>query len=148
MKKLKELLCILLPLIILTVIKTVYSILTFSTSMYSGLYYLRQYLSDPRFWISILYTYLPIVIISYIICILFMLIINKKRPHTTRKTVYLIIFVLSISVPIIFIFSVVSSTINILQVLYLFQSALASLFLFWITELLIQKIKAKKPTDE
>ena len=146
MKKLKEFLMLLIPFAALSTL----SVIWFAINTQVGIRYLRLMFADSFFIIALKHTFVPPIIISFIVCLFYKIIVSFMKIKMTRKIDYIILFVLSLIPPIIYIlvmtrtFDIVNNTIFTLQI------GIIVTFIFWLAELvnkIIRKHFFKRPAD-
>lgn len=146
MKKLKEFSMLLIPFAALSTL----SVIWFAINTQGGVRYLQLMFADSFFIIALMHTFVSPIIISFIVCLFYKLIVSLMKIKMTRKIDYIILFVLSLIPPVIYIlvmtrtFDIVNNTIFTLQI------GIIVTFVFWLTELvnkIIRKHFFKRPAD-
>ena len=92
MKKLKEFLMLLIPFAALSTL----SVIWFAINTQGGVRYLQLMFADSFFIIALMHTFVPPIIISFIVCLFYKLIVSFMKIKMTRKIDYIILFVLSL----------------------------------------------------
>ena len=140
MKKLKEFLMFLIPFAVLSAL----SVIWFVINIQGGVRYLKLMVADPFFIIALIHTFVPSIIMSLIVCLIYKLLVFLFKREMTRKQNYIILFALSLIPPVIYIlimtrtFDIVNNTVFTLQI------GIIMTFIFWILELIVDIIKRFK----
>lgn len=146
MKKLKEFLMFLIPFAALSTL----SVIWFAINTQGGVRYLKLMVADPFFIIALMHTFVPSIIMSLIICLIYKLLVFLFKRKMTRKQNYIFLFVLSLVPPVIYIlimtrnFDIVNNTVFTLQI------GIIVTFIFWLAESvndIIRKHFLNKPDD-
>lgn len=130
MKKIKEFLMFLIPFAALSAL----SVIWFAINTQVGVRYLKLMVADPFFIIALMHTFVPSIIMSLIVCLIYKLLVFLFKRKMTRKQNYIILFVLSLIPPVIYIlimtrtFDIVNNTIFTLQI------GIIVTFIFWLAE--------------
>lgn len=132
MKKLKEFLMLLIPFAVLSVLSAIW----FAVNTGGGIRYLRLIISESFFAIALVNTFVPCVIISFILCLIYKLIIFLFKIKLTRKRNYIVLFLLSLIVPVVYIL-ILTRTFDIVNnTIYTLQIGIIVTFIFWLAELI------------
>ena len=92
MKKIKEFLMLLIPFAALSTL----SVIWFAINTQGGVRYLQLMFADSFFIIALMHTFVPSIIISFIVCLFYKLVVSFIKIKMTRKIYYIILFVLSL----------------------------------------------------
>lgn len=146
MKKLKEFLMFLILFAALSAL----SVIWFAINTQVGVRYLKLMVADPFFIIALMHTFVPSIIMSLFVCLIYRLLVFLFKRKMTRKQNYIILFVLSLIPPVIYIlimtrtFDIVNNTVFTLQI------GIIVTFIFWLAESLkdlIRKHFLNKPDE-
>ncbi len=141
MKKVKEFLWFLIPFLSLGIASVISFILT---TEYSADDFILM-LSNPFSIITIIFSFIPSVILSFVVVIIYKILLKhlfKKSIEDKKKYIY--IFLISLIAPVLYIvimtraFNIIDNTIFSLQV------GIIVTFVFWVIDLIKEKVNKKK----
>ena len=145
MKKFKEFLCFLIPFLCLSFISVIYFVL--STS--NGAMYFRLMISDPFFIIALVNTFVPSLILSFVVVFIYKIILRflSKKTVTGRKK-HIIVFLVSLIAPICYIIIMTRTFDFVNNTIFTMQTGIIVAFVFWVIDIIKENLKNKKARQE
>lgn len=137
MKKIKELLMLLIPFIALSCVSIIY----FALNAPNGVRYLKIMLADPFFKIAIIHTFVPSLTISFTVCILYKVISFFLKIRLRRKTKYIILFLIATLSSAIYILVITRGFDAVNNTVFTLQVGIIVTFIFWLAELVKGSLK-------
>lgn len=149
MKKLKELLWFIIPFLFLSGTYTVFLIP--ANNAFIGISnYSRLLVNDPLFLKALRNTFIPPIILSIIVCLIYILVSSFIKTQLRRKTEYIILFLLSLLTTVIYML-ILTHAFNIVHnTVHAFQVGIIVTFIFWLAESvndIIRKHFLNKPDE-
>lgn len=149
MKKLKELLWFIIPFLFLSGIYIVFLIP--ANNAFIGISnYSRLLVNDPLFLKALRNTFIPPIILSIIVCLIYILVSSFIKTQLRRKTEYIILFLLSLLTTVIYML-ILTHAFNIVHnTVHAFQVGIIVTFIFWLAESgndIIRKHFSNKPDE-
>lgn len=150
MKKLKELLWFVIPFLFLSGISIVF-IIPVNNAFIGVSNYLRLLVNDPLFLKALRNTFISPIILSIILCLIYKLVSTFIKIQLSRKTEYIILFLLSLLTTVIYML-ILTHAFNILHnTVHAFQIGIIVTFIFWLAESVKDIIRnrfSNKPYEE
>lgn len=145
MKKLKEFLWFLIPFLSLSFVSVIYFILNTT----NGAMYFRLMVGDPFFLIALVNTFLPSLIMSFIVVLIYKIAFRFliKKPVTGRRK-YIVIFLISLIAPILFIVIMTRTFDFVNSTIFSLQTGIIVTFVFWVIDTIKLKRNKKKGLQE
>lgn len=145
MKKFKELLWFLIPFLCLSFVSVIYFVLNTS----NGAMYFRLMISDPFFIIALLNTFLPSLILSFVIVFIYKISLRflNKKTVTGRKK-HIIIFLISLIAPICYVIIMTRTFDFVNNTIFALQTGIIVTFVFWVIDIIKEKMNKKKSRQE
>lgn len=132
-KKLKELLWFVIPFLFLSGISIVF-IIPVNNAFIGVSNYLRLLVNDPLFLKALRNTFILPIILSIIVCLMYKLVSTFIKIQLSRKTEYIILFLLSLVPPVIYTL-ILTHAFNIVHnTVHAFQVGIIVTFIFWLAE--------------
>lgn len=169
MKKLKQALFFIIPLVVLTVLPVViFAFAQHDASLIGNMYYLKLLFGDSIFWVAVFNTYGKAFLFSFIAVLVFTVIrLLVKRGHLNNVKVYHLINAALASVVSVIVLLVeeiklrgwetgtydghslvatipsISLPLSVFEVIAVLQLGVLTAFVFWLIELLVCFVKRK-----
>ena len=145
MKKFKEFLWFLIPFLCLSFISVIYFVLNTST----GAMYFRLMISDPFFIIALVNTFVPSLILSFVVVFIYKIILRflSKKTVTGRKK-HIIVFLVSLIAPICYIIIMTRTFDFVNNTIFTLQTGIIVTFVFWVIDIIKENLKKKKARQE
>ena len=146
MKRIKEFLMFLIPFEALSTL----SVIWFAINTQGGVRYLKLMVADPFFIIALMHTFVPSIIMSLFVCLIYKLLVFLFKRKMTRKQNYIILFVLSLIPPVIYILVMTRTFDFVNNMIYTLQIGIIVTFIFWLVESvndIIRKHFSNKPDE-
>ena len=143
MKKFKELLWFLIPFLCLSFISVIYFVLNTS----NGAMYFRLMISDPFFIIALVNTFVPSLILSFVVVFIYKIILrfSSKKTVTGRKK-HTLVFLVSLPICYIIIMTRTFDFVN--NTIFALQTGIIVTFVFWVIDIIKENLKKKKARQE
>ena len=145
MKKFKEFLWFLIPFLCLSFISVIYFVLNTS----NGAMYFRLMISDPFFIIALVNTFVPSLILSFVVVFIYKIILrflSKKTPAGRKK--HIIVFLVSLIAPICYIIIMTRTFDFVNNTIFTLQTGIIVTFVFWVIDIIKENLKKKKVRQE
>ena len=141
MKKFKEFLWFLIPFLCLSFISVIYFVLNTS----NGAMYFRLMISDPFFIIALVNTFVPSLILSFVVVFIYKIILRflSKKTVTGRKK-HIIVFLVSLIAPICYIIIMTRTFDFVNNTIFTLQTGIIVTFVFWVIDIIKENLKKKK----
>ena len=145
MKKFKEFLWFLIPFLCLSFISVIYFVLNTS----NGAMYFRLMISDPFFIIALVNTFVPSLILSFVVVFIYKIILRflSKKTVTGRKK-HIIVFLVSLIAPICYIIIMTKTFDFVNNTIFTLQTGIIVTFVFWVIDITKENLKKKKARQE
>lgn len=145
MKKFKEFLWFLIPFLCLSFISVIYFVLNTS----NGAMYFRVMISDPFFIIALVNTFVPSLILSFVVVFIYKIILRflSKKTVTGRKK-HIIVFLVSLIAPICYIIIMTRTFDFVNNTIFTLQTGIIVTFVFWVIDIIKENLKKKKARQE
>ncbi len=145
MKKFKEFLWFLIPFLCLSFISVIYFVLNTS----NGAMYFRLMISDPFFIIALVNTFVPSLILSFVVVFIYKIILRflSKKTVTGRKK-HIIVFLVSLIAPICYIIIMTRTFDFVNNTIFTLQTGIIVTFVFWVIDIIKENLKKKKSRQE
>ena len=145
MKKFKEFLWFLIPFLCLSFISVIYFVLNTS----NGPMYFRLMISDPFFIIALVNTFVPSLILSFVVVFIYKIILRflNKKTVTGRKK-HIIVFLVSLIAPICYIIIMTRTFDFVNNTIFTLQTGIIVTFVFWVIDIIKENLKKKKVRQE
>lgn len=145
MKKFKEFLWFLIPFLCLSFISVIYFVLNTS----NGAMYFRVMISDPFFIIALVNTFVPSLILSFVVVFIYKIILRflSKKTVTSRKK-HIIVFLVSLIAPICYIIIMTRTFDFVNNTIFTLQTGIIVTFVFWVIDIIKENLKKKKARQE
>ena len=145
MKKFKEFLWFLIPFLCLSLVSVIYFVL--STS--NGAMYFRLMIGDPFFIIALVNTFVPSLILSFVVVFIYKIILRflSKKTVTGRKK-HIIVFLVSLIAPICYIIIMTRTFDFVNNTIFTLQTGIMVTFVFWVIDIIKENLKKKKARQE
>ncbi len=145
MKKFKEFLWFLIPFLCLSFISVIYFVLNTS----NGAMYFRLMISDPFFIIALVNTFVPSLILSFVVVSIYKIILRflSKKTVTGRKK-HIIVFLVSLIAPICYIIIMTRTFDFVNNMIFTLQTGIIVTFIFWVIDIIKENLKKKKARQE
>ena len=145
MKKFKEFLWFLIPFLCLSFISVIYFVLNTS----NGAMYFRLMISDPFFIIALVNTFVPSLILSFVVVLIYKIILRflSKKTVTGRKK-HIIVFLVSLIAPICYIIIMTRTFDFVNNTIFTLQTGIIVTFVFWVIDIIKENLKKKKTRQE
>ena len=145
MKKFKEFLWFLIPFLCLSFISIIYFVLNTS----NGAMYFRLMISDPFFIIALVNTFVPSLILSFVVVFIYKIILRflSKKTVTGRKK-HIIVFLVSLIAPICYIIIMTRTFDFVNNTIFTLQTGIIVTFVFWVIDIIKENLKKKKARQE
>ena len=145
MKKFKEFLWFLIPFLCLSFISVIYFVLNTS----NGAMYFRLMISDPFFIIALVNTFVPSLILSFVVVFIYKIILRflSKKTVTGRKK-HIIVFLVSLIAPICYIIIMTRTFDFVNNTIFTLQTGIIVTFVFWVIDKIKENLKKKKSRQE
>ncbi len=145
MKKFKELLWFLIPFLCLSFISVIYFVLNTS----NGAMYFRLMISDPFFIIALVNTFVPSLILSFVVVFIYKIILrfSSKKTVTGRKK-HILVFLVSLIAPICYIIIMTRTFDFVNNTIFALQTGIIVTFVFWVIDIIKENLKKKKARQE
>ncbi len=145
MKKFKEFLWFLIPFLCLSFISVIYFVLNTS----NGAMYFRLMISDPFFIIALVNTFVPSLILSFVVVFIYKIILRflSKKTVTGRKK-HIIVFLVSLIAPICYIIIMTRTFDFVNNTIFTLQTGIIVTFVFWVIDIIKENLKKKKARQE
>lgn len=145
MKKFKEFLWFLIPFLCLSFISVIYFVLNTS----NGAMYFRLMISDPFFIIALVNTFVPSLILSFVVVFIYKIILRflSKKTVTGRKK-HIILFLVSLIAPICYIIIMTRTFDFVNNTIFTLQTGIIVTFVFWVIDIIKENLKKKKARQE
>ena len=145
MKKFKELLWFLIPFLCLSFISVIYFVLNTS----NGAMYFRLMISDPFFIIALVNTFVPSLILSFVVVFIYKIILrfSSKKTVTGRKK-HILVFLVSLVAPICYIIIMTRTFDFVNNTIFALQTGIIVTFVFWVIDIIKENFKKKKARQE
>ena len=145
MKKFKEFLWFLIPFLCLSFISVIYFVLNTS----NGAMYFRLMISDPFFIIALVNTFVPSLILSFVVVFIYKIILRflSKKTVTGRKK-HIIVFLVSLIAPICYIIIMTRTFDFVNNTIFTLQTGIIVTFVFWVIDIIKENLKKKKEMQE
>ncbi len=145
MKKFKEFLWFLIPFLCLSFISVIYFVLNTS----NGAMYFRLMISDPFFIIALVNTFVPSLILSFVVVFIYKIILRflSKKTVTGRKK-HIIIFLVSLIAPVCYIIIMTRTFDFVNNTIFTLQTGIIVTFVFWVIDIINENLKKKKARQE
>ena len=139
MKKEKIFLWFLIPFLSLSAISVMYFILNTT----NGLMYFKSMISDPFFIIALVNTFVPSLIISSIIVLIYKIALRFlfRKIVVNRKRNYIFIFLISLIAPVVYIIIMTRAFDLINNTIFTLQIGMIVTFVFWVVDTVKEKNK-------
>lgn len=144
-KKFKEFLWFLIPFLCLSFISVIYFVLNTS----NGAMYFRLMISDPFFIIALVNTFVPSLILSFVVVFIYKIILRflSKKTVTSRKK-HIIVFLVSLIAPICYIIIMTRTFDFVNNTIFTLQTGIIVTFVFWVIDIIKENLKKKKARQE
>ena len=144
-KKFKEFLWFLIPFLCLSFISVIYFVLNTS----NGAMYFRLMISDPFFIIALVNTFVPSLILSFVVVFIYKIILRflSKKTVTGRKK-HIIVFLVSLIAPICYIITMTRTFDFVNNTIFTLQTGIIVTFVFWVIDIIKENLKKKKARQE
>ena len=141
MKKFKEFLWFLIPFLCLSFISVIHFVLNTS----NGAMYFRLMISDPFFIIALVNTFVPSLILSFVVVFIYKIILRflSKKTLAGRKK-HIIVFLISLIAPVCSIVIMTRAFVFVLNTIFVLQTGIIVTFVFWVIDLIGEKIYEKR----
>jgi len=145
MKKFKEFLWFLIPFLCLSFISVIYFVLNTS----NGAMYFRLMISDPFFIIALVNTFVPSLILSFVVVFIYKIILRflSKKTVTGRKK-HIIVFLVSLIAPICYIIIMTRTFDFVNNTIFTLQTGIIVTFVFWVIDIIKENLKKKNARQE
>ena len=145
MKKFKEFLWFLIPFLCLSFISVIYFVLNTS----NGAMYFRLMISDPFFIIALVNTFVPSLILSFVVVFIYKIILHflSKKTVTGRKK-HIIVFLVSLIAPICYIIIMTRTFDFVNNTIFTLQTGIIVTFVFWVIDIIKENLKKKNARQE
>lgn len=145
MKKFKEFLWFLIPFLCLSFISVIYFVLNTS----NGAMYFRLMISDPFFIIALVNTFVPSLILSFVVVFIYKIILRflSKKTLAGRKK-HIIVFLVSLIAPICYIIIMTRTFDFVNNTIFTLQTGIIVTFVFWVIDIIKENLKKKKARQE
>ncbi len=145
MKKFKEFLWFLIPFLCLSFISVIYFVLNTS----NGAMYFRLMISDPFFIIALVNTFVPSLILSFVVVFIYKIILRflSKKTLAGRKK-HIIVFLVSLIAPICYIIIMTRTFDFVNNTIFTLQTGIIVTFVFWVIDIIKENLKKKKVRQE
>ena len=145
MKKFKEFLWFLKPFLCLSFISVIYFVLNTS----NGAMYFRLMISDPFFIIALVNTFVPSLILSFVVVFIYKIILRflSKKTVTGRKK-HIIVFLVSLIAPICYIIIMTRTFDFVNNTIFTLQTGIIVTLVFWVIDIIKENLKKKKARQE
>ena len=143
MKKFKEILWFIIPFLSLSAITIIYFVLNVG----NGVNYLKFMISDPIFIIALVNTFIPPVILSFALVLVYKLVLRFvfKKTVKGRKLNFIILYMVSVIAPIVYIVIMKKGAFDLINnTIFTLQSGIIVTFIFWVVDVIKEKAKSKK----
>ena len=143
MKKFKEILWFIIPFLSLSAITIIYFVLNVG----NGANYLKFMISDPIFIIALVNTFIPPVILSFALVLVYKLVLRFvfKKTVKGRKLNFIILYMVSVIAPIVYIVIMKKGAFDLINnTIFTLQSGIIVTFIFWVVDVIKEKAKSKK----
>ena len=134
MKKFKEILWFIIPFLSLSAITIIYFVLNVG----NGVNYLKFMISDPIFIIALVNTFIPPVILSFALALVYKLVLRFvfKKTVKGRKLNFIILYMVSVIAPIVYIVIMKRGAFDLINnTIFTLQSGIIVTFIFWVNDL-------------
>ena len=145
MKKFKEFLWFLIPFLCLSFISVIYFVLNTS----NGAMYFRLMISDPFFIIALVNTFVPSLILSFVVVFIYKIILRflSKKTLAGRKK-HIILFLVSLIAPICYIIIMTRTFDFVNNTIFTLQTGIIVTLVFWVIDIIKENLKKKKARQE
>ena len=145
MKKFKEFLWFLIPFLCLSLVSLIYFILNTP----NGAGYFRLMISDPFFVIAIVNTFVPSLILSFVVVLIYKIALcfYCKKTFTSRKN-QIIVFLISLIAPVCYIVIMTRTFDFVNNTIFALQTGIIVTFVFWVIDAIKEKLNKKKARQE
>ena len=145
MKKFKEFLWFLIPFLCLSLVSVIYFILNTP----NGAGYFRLMISDPFFIIALVNTFVPSLILSFVVVFIYKIILRflSKKTVTGRKK-HIIVFLVSLIAPICYIIIMTRTFDFVNNTIFTLQTGIIVTFVFWVIDIIKENLKKTKARQE
>ena len=145
MKKFKEFLWFLIPFLCLSFISVIHFVLNTS----NGAMYFRLMISDPFFIIALVNTFVPSLILSFVVVFIYKIILRflSKKTLAGRKK-HIIVFLVSLIAPICYIIIMTRTFDFVNNTIFTLQTGIIVTFVFWVIDIIKENLKKKKARQE
>ena len=145
MKKFKEFLWFLIPFLCLSFI----SVICFVLNTSNGAMYFRLMISDPFFIIALVNTFVPSLILSFVVVFIYKIILRflSKKTVTGRKK-HIIVFLVSLIAPICYIIIMTRTFDFVNNTIFTLQTGIIVTLVFWVIDIIKENLKKKKARQE
>ena len=145
MKKFKEFLWFLIPFLCLSFISVIHFVLNTS----NGAMYFRLMISDPFFIIALVNTFVPSLILSFVVVFIYKIILRflSKKTLAGRKK-HIIVFLVSLIAPICYIIIMTRTFDFVNNTIFTLQTGIIVTFVFWVIDIIKENSKKKKARQE
>ena len=145
MKKFKEFLWFLIPFLCLSFV----SVVCFALNTSNGAMYLRLMISDPIFIIALINSFIPSVVLSFVVVLVYKILLRFLFKKTvTNRMRYIYIFLVSLIAPVLYIVVMTKAFDFIDNVVFSLQVGIIVTFIFWVIDFIKEKISKKKENRE
>ncbi|MBR7133537.1 MAG: hypothetical protein IKD04_08390 [Clostridia bacterium] len=143
--KFKEFLWFLIPFLCLSFISVIYFVLNTS----NGAMYFRLMISDPFFIIALVNTFVPSLILSFVVVFIYKIILRffSKKTVTGRKK-HIIVFLVSLIAPVCYIIIMTRTFDFVNNTIFTLQTGIIVTFVFWVIDIIKENLKKKKARQE
>lgn len=145
MKKFKEFLWFLIPFLCLSFISVIYFVLNTP----NGAMYFRLMISDPFFIIALVNTFVPSLILSFVVVFIYKIILRflSNKTVTGRKK-HIIVFLVSLIAPVCYIIIMTRTFDFVNNTIFTLQTGIIVTFVFWVIDIIKENLKKKKAMQE
>ena len=145
MKKFKEFLWFLIPFLCLSFI----SVISFVLNTSNGAMYFRLMISDPFFIIALVNTFVPSLILSFVVVFIYKIILRflSKKTLAGRKK-HIVVFLVSLIAPICYIIIMTRTFDFVNNTIFTLQTGIIVTFVFWVIDIIKENLKKKKARQE
>ena len=141
MKKFKELLWFLIPFLCLTAVSVAY----FVCNAPNGVNYFRLLIHDTIFIIALAHTFVPAIILSFVTVVIYKIahhFLCRKMVAGRKK--HIIVFLISLIAPVCSIVIMTRVFVFVLNTIFVLQTGIIVTFVFWVIDLIGEKIYEKR----
>ena len=145
MKKFKEFLWFLIPFLCLSFISVIHFVLNTS----NGAMYFRLMISDPFFIIALVNTFVPSLILSFVVVFIYKIILRFLSTKTLAgRKKHIIVFLVSLIAPICYIIIMTRTFDFVNNTIFTLQTGIIVTFVFWVIDIIKENLKKKKARQE